>query len=319
MRYFARLLEQLQELVSNHKVGEQLVPPRLLTSVQIHGKRLAYFHMGLDKEGPAIILLHGFGGFFMDWPRIMAPLAKRYRVYALDLPGWGFSEPRDKVEGIEDDVAVVNEFIRQHSLDNVMLVGISYGAAVAWASAAGGNPAIKRLLLLNPMPPHPLKHLKSRLYRGIFMINRFEFAARWSARLMTKGQYKLICKENLKHYRLLDSLYLDVGYRVLTQPSIHRNLHAHAKKARSINWLAWEERLRAVRIPVTMMQGLEDKVFTLASARYLHGLLPHAELIEVADCGHAMVFDQHRKITVQIVKMLADEPEADPGPGKSPA
>lgn len=310
MRYFARLLVQLQELVSNHRAGEQLAPPPLLSSMRIRGKRLSYFQMGLGKPGPAIILLHGFGGFFMDWPRIMSPLARRHRVYALDLPGWGFSEPRDRIEGIEDDVDVVHEFIRQHELEEVLLVGISYGAAVAWASSATSDPAIKQLLLLNPMPPFPLRHLKSPLYRGIFLLNRLEFAARWAARLMTKAQYKLICKENLKHYRLLDSLYLDVGYRVLSQPSIHRNLHAHAKKARSINWQDWEDRLRTVRIPVTVMQGLEDKVFTLASARYLHSLLPYAELIEVADCGHAMVFDQHRKITAQIIKMLGTEPQS---------
>jgi pimeloyl-ACP methyl ester carboxylesterase len=304
MKYFARLLAELQELVDNHRPGQQLAPPKLLTSVQVAGKRVSYFQMGLGKPGPAVILLHGFGGFFMDWPRVMAPLARKHRVYALDLPGWGFSEPRDQNMGLEDDVAVIREFIRQHELDDVLLVGISYGAAVAWASAAASIPAVKRLLLLNPMPPFPLRYLRSRLYRAIFALNRIAFVSRWAGRLMTKSQYKLVCKENLKHYRLLDTLYLDVGFRVITQPSIHQNLHSHAKKARTIDWSTWEEQVRGIRIPVTILQGTDDKVFSLESARYLNGLIAHADLVEIEDCGHAMVFDQHRKVTAQILALL---------------
>jgi pimeloyl-ACP methyl ester carboxylesterase len=258
----------------------------------------------LGKPGPAVILIHGFGGFFMDWPRIIAPLSRKCRVYALDLPGWGFSEPCDAPEGIEDDVAVVSEFIRAQKLDEVVLVGISYGAAVTWATACQGIPQVKRALLLNPMPPYPLKHLKSPLYRMIFFLNRSAWFAKWSSRFMTKAQYKLVCKENLLHYRLLDSLYLDVGFRVLTQPTIHRNLYLHASKAGTIDWAAWEKKLGGVKIPVTIMQGREDRVFTLESARYLKSLIPGAELIEVEDCGHAMVFDQHRRVTAKVFEIL---------------
>jgi len=307
MKYFARLIEELQNLVKIHRAGDTLTPPALLKSLQIDGRRVSYLHMGLDKSGPAVLLVHGFGGFFMDWPRVMVPLSKRAPVYALDLPGWGFSEPRDHAEGLEDDVAIIAEFIRQNNLEEVILVGISYGAAVAWASAAQGISKVKRVVLLNPMPPHPLRHLKSLLYRLIFFVNRFEFTARWSSRFLTKSQYKWVCKENLKNYRLLDSLYLEVGFFVLRQPFIYRNLHSHAKKAFSINWEAWAGKLRDIQIPVTIMQGLDDKVFTMASARYLHSLIPHAELIEVKDCGHAMVFDQHKKITATLIHSLRKE------------
>ena len=301
MRYFTRLLSELRELTQRHKPGDHLVPPSLLNSVQIHGRRVSYFQMGLGKKGPPILLLHGFGGFFMDWPRVMAPLARYHRVYALDFPGWGFSEPRTKTEGIEDDVAVVSEFIRHHELEDTILVGISYGAAVAWASAAQKIKGLRKIVLLNPMPPFPLKHMKSLLYRGIFLLNSFAFTAKHSSKMMTKAHYKRICKENLKNHHLLDSVYLELGYLVLKQPFVHESLHLHSKKARSIDWKMWEKRLGGIKIPVTIMQGLDDRVFTIESAKYLHGLIPHSKLIEVEDCGHAMVFDQHRKIATYLL------------------
>jgi pimeloyl-ACP methyl ester carboxylesterase len=316
MRYFTRLLSELKELAARHKAGETLTPPSLLSSVKIHGRRVSYFHMGLRHKGPAIILLHGFGGFFMDWPRVMAPLARRHRVYALDLPGWGFSEPRDNTIGIEDDVGVIDEFIKHHQLEEVILVGISYGAAVSWAAAASKIPGLKKLVLLNPMPPFPLRHLKSPLYRAVFVLNSFALTARLGSRLMNKYQYKLICKENLKNHRLLDSLYLDIGYLVLKQPFVHQNLHIHSTKARSTDWKRWEDRVKEIDIPVTIMQGMDDRVFTIESARYLHGLIPGSKLIEVEDCGHAMVFDQHRKITAYLMQSLSttqgDNPNVTP-------
>src|SRR4051812_38497022 len=119
MRYFTRLLGELKELTLHHKAGQLLAVPKLLSSIVVRGKRISYFQMGLSQPGPPVLLLHGFGGFFMDWPRVMAPLAKKHRVFALDFPGWGFSEPRDNSLGIEDDVAVVTEFIRQLGLKEV--------------------------------------------------------------------------------------------------------------------------------------------------------------------------------------------------------
>ncbi len=306
MRYFARLLDELKDVVHRHKPGDPLVAPSLLSTVAIHGHNVSYFQMGLNKDGPAVILLHGFGGFFMDWPRVMVPLSKKYRVFALDLPGWGFSAPRpeNKTMGLEDDAETIREFIQCMGLEEVILVGISYGAAVAWASAAMKVKGISQVVLLNPMPPFPLRYLKSPLYRIVFMANSLPFTAKWLGRLMNKMQYKLMCKENLKNHRLLETLYLDLGYLVLKQPHIHQNLHLHARKAKTIDWSMWEKMLGRINLPVTIMQGVDDRVFTMKSAKYLRSLIPHSKLIEVKDCGHAMVFDQHRKITAYLLYLL---------------
>lgn len=311
MRRFHKLLQELKEVVQNHKPGDVLAPPPLLPSVEINGRRLSYAAMGLEHD-PArspVILLHGFGGFFMDWPRVMAPVSHHTRVYALDLPGWGFSEPNPNSRAMEDDVHVIRKFIHRMGLRNVILVGLSYGGGVAWASAALGVPFLQRVILLNPMPPHPLRYLRSPVYRSIFFMNLVESIGYWSHRAMNKSQYKVICRENLLNDRLLDSFYLDLAYLVIKQPKIPFMLGTHARGARRLNWNDWEHRLAGARVPVSILQGLDDRIFSLESARFLQGLIPHSELIEVPSCGHAMVFDRPKVVSDHILRFILGEQE----------
>jgi pimeloyl-ACP methyl ester carboxylesterase len=53
------------------------------------GFKVAYQAQGI--EGPAVILIHGFGASFYHWRKNTPELAKTCRVYALDLIGFGKS------------------------------------------------------------------------------------------------------------------------------------------------------------------------------------------------------------------------------------
>ena len=305
MRQFQKVLHELKDVVSNHRAGEPLVAPASLPSMDINGRRLSYAVAGPEtSDAPPVILLHGFGGFFMDWPRVMAPVARHTRVYALDLPGWGFSEPHLEARRIEDDVAVLNEFMTKLGLSRVILCGLSYGGGVGWASAAMGLARIQRVVLLNPMPTDPLRFLRSPIYRSIFMMNSSTMTSNLSHGFLNKALYKVICSENLLNHRLLDTFYLDLAYMVIKQPKIPFMLHAHSRGAREVNWGDWEHRLAGISIPVSILQGTDDRIFSMQSAKHLHRLIPTSELIEIQDCGHAMVFDQHRKVSDFLIKLL---------------
>ncbi|MGE0616175.1 MAG: alpha/beta hydrolase, partial [Bacteriovoracia bacterium] len=176
----------------------------------------------------------------------------------------------------------------------------SYGGGVTWAAAAQRLPQIQNIVLLTPMPPFPMRYLKSPLYRGIMWVNSRLWRARLSHKFVTKFQYKTICKENLFNPRLLDTFYLDLGYLVLKQPHVADTLHQHSVGARMIDWQKWEDRLRDVNVPTLILQGKQDKLFSPESARYLASLIPNARLHEIDRCGHAMIFDHHREVIRQV-------------------
>lgn len=305
MRGFQKILLELKEVVKSHRPGDTLTPPTAMSSIEIHGYRLSYVAAGVDNpEVPPVVLLHGFGGFFMDWPRVMAPLAKVTKVYAVDLPGWGFSEHNPSAKALEDEVKVVGAFLHKLGLKNVTLCGLSYGAGVVWAAASLHLARVARAVLLNPMPPHPLRYLHSSIYRSIFFLNSFRFANRLSHRLLTKSQYKLICRENLLNDRLLDSFYLDLAFMVIKQPKMPEIIYRHAVGAKTVDWNAWEHHLSGIRIPIRILQGENDRIFSMSSAQYLHNLIPNSKLESVPQCGHAMVFDQHKRVSDLILQDL---------------
>lgn len=306
MNQLQKVLHELKGIVARHRPGETLSLPASLSTVDINGQRIAYVAGGAESDPaiPPVVLLHGFGGFFMDWPRVMAPLARHTRVYALDLPGWGFSEANGQTKTLEEEVGLVQEFLSRLGLNRVILCGLSYGGGLAWAMAAMNVPRVSRVILLNPMPPHPLRYMHSPIYRGIFFLNRSELAGRIGLNLLTKSQYKIICRENLLNDRLLDTFYLDLAFLVMKQPKMNAQLRAHVIGAKATDWASWEHRLAGIRAPVSILQGCQDRIFSVESARYLHRMIPTSELIEIADCGHAMVFDQHRKVADFIIRHL---------------
>ncbi len=291
-------------MVKNSHPGETLQPPDTLLSEMIHSQPLRFVEMGVNQEGPAIILLHGFGGFFMDWPRVLVPVSKHAHTYALDLPGWGFSPGYSDLNSVTDHVEALNDFLEKRKIKRAYLVGISYGAAVAWAAAALGVPAVEKLLLINPMPPYPMRYMRSHLYKLIFQANRFEFVSRAIHRLLSRPQYLMVVKENLYKGRLLDSFYLQLGYLVIKQPYVGESIHNFARFAPHVNWSEWVRRLSHVSIPTIILQGLNDKIFSVESAKYLKQLIPSSTLVGVNQCGHAMAFDQHKIIINTIIDGL---------------
>src|SRR5437879_5313082 len=49
-------------------------------------------HLHEGGRGTSLLLIHGLGGPLM-WQRVLVPLSKRFRVMAVDLPGFGDSDP----------------------------------------------------------------------------------------------------------------------------------------------------------------------------------------------------------------------------------
>lgn len=96
--------------------------------IQINGLSVRYEEAG---RGKTLVFLHGWGGRWESWYPVFYPLSKRYRVVALDLPGFGESEMPKSVWGVTDYAEFVNDFIKKTGLKNVTIIGHSFGGAIA--------------------------------------------------------------------------------------------------------------------------------------------------------------------------------------------
>jgi pimeloyl-ACP methyl ester carboxylesterase len=96
--------------------------------VQIDGRQIAYRELG--SQGSPIIFLGGFGEPSWVWNPVLRRLARDHRVYALDLPPFGYSE-RKGPYSLAGWTKLVRDFATHFGLRRPFVVGHSLGAAVA--------------------------------------------------------------------------------------------------------------------------------------------------------------------------------------------
>src|SRR6266705_2249411 len=113
-----------------------------LSGGALDGLALHYVSAG---RGPAVVLLHGLGGFAESWRRTVEALAPRYTVIAVDLPGFGRSaKPRARYS-LGFFANALGGFLDGLGLGSVSLVGHSLGGAVAVAFSLTRPTRVERL------------------------------------------------------------------------------------------------------------------------------------------------------------------------------
>jgi pimeloyl-ACP methyl ester carboxylesterase len=112
----------------------------------VDGTTLAYRAFG--DHGTPIILLAGFIEPSWVWHRVGPLLGRRHRVFAVDLPPFGFSQRRGPYT-LARWAVLVRAFARKLGLVRPLLVGHSLGAAVAVSIAADDPRAVSGTVLLD--------------------------------------------------------------------------------------------------------------------------------------------------------------------------
>src|SRR5829696_1508442 len=87
------------------------------------GGRVHYVDFGGPDDAPTVVLVHGLGGSHLNWDLFAPRLTERARVLAVDLPGFGLSEPGHRIATVQNNVTVLDQFIREVAGTPVVLVG----------------------------------------------------------------------------------------------------------------------------------------------------------------------------------------------------
>ncbi|MEV6940688.1 alpha/beta hydrolase [Streptomyces sp. NPDC051172] len=111
------------------------------------GSRLRYYTVG---TGPALVLMHTVRGQLDYFQRVIPLLWDHYTIYALDLPGMGWSDivPGAQYEEPQLRAAVV-EFVRGLDLHDVTLSGESLGGALSLQASIDLKDRVSRVVAFN--------------------------------------------------------------------------------------------------------------------------------------------------------------------------
>jgi len=121
------------------------VPDATTTVLDLPGARLAYQVTG---DGPAVVLVHGFGLDMRMWDQQAEHLAARYQVIRYDCRGFGTSGPFDPahVYTHAGDLLALLDHLR---LGQAVLCGLSFGGRVVLQAALTAPERVRGLALLD--------------------------------------------------------------------------------------------------------------------------------------------------------------------------
>ena len=146
--------------------AEMAFPP-LGEIIEVDGQKVHTFVMGQPAgEAPDVVLIHGSGGNIRDLTASIAPtLAERYRVILIDRPGHGYTD-RINTTGasLQEQAQLLAATARQLGADKPVIVGHSFGGAVALAWAVHEPETLSGMVLL-ASPSNPWTTGVSRFYR----------------------------------------------------------------------------------------------------------------------------------------------------------
>lgn len=120
-------------------------PARQLT--RVHGLDLHWVELG---SGRPTVLLHGLSDSHRTWGKVAPALARTRRVLLLDLPGHGLSARPDASYTLDWHAHIVAGWLDALGLDEVDLVGHSFGGGVAQWLLLEHRKRVRRLALVAP-------------------------------------------------------------------------------------------------------------------------------------------------------------------------
>jgi pimeloyl-ACP methyl ester carboxylesterase len=242
----------------------------------VKGRRIHFVDRG-DKAKPAILFIHGFASSLVVWKRLVKALEGDYRVLALDLPGFGFSDKRRgdySPQGLADLTA---SFLAQRGVTRAHVVAHSWGSSVALALAHRHKQRVGRLALLGAWvyDDQIVPFLRWSKVRGL---GEMLFSLFYKQRVGDRFSLAFYEPERFVHHKAVIHVR-----KTLNRPGAVRAALAATRQQRLA---ALEKHYTRINHPTLLLWGREDGVARLKYGERLSRELSQARLRVLPRCGH---------------------------------
>lgn len=267
--------------------------------VDTHGIRTRYLEAG---SGPTLILMHGGGAgadAYGNWRECIPIFAKKYRVIAPDMVGFGRSDKPSPDDFTYDQPGRNRQLLSLLDALNIkqaFLVGNSMGGATCIGATLQRPELVERMVLMGsaglPIPERPSPQLLHNL--------NYDFTVEGMRRViagLTSPSYEP--PEDLVQYRY--NLTHEAGAKAALDA-----VNVHTRKGTLIYP---EDELRKIKQPILVVNGKEDGVSTLARAYRFLELFENSWGYIVPHCGHWAMIEHTADFCAAVERFLAQPVE----------
>lgn len=299
---------------------------RLKSILLPNGETLGY----REREGgeEVLLLIHGNMNSSYHWDVVLERLDRRYKLYAIDLRGFGISTYHEPIRALRDFADDVKLFSRALGLDRFAVMGWSTGGGVAMELAADWPEAVTKLILLASVstrgyPFHedggnglPDRSRRIASYAGIEALARNRLIAEAIARgdrAFLKRLYEAVIYDKNRPEEVRYEAYID---DILTQRNLMDVYHALNMFNVSVfdnEAAAGTGAVRRIAAPTLVLRGNRDMVISEAmAAETLADLGDIARFVPLQDCGHSPLVDDPAQLLQAVEAFLAADIAVQP-------
>jgi len=222
-------------------------------------------------EGEPVVLVHGLSGSTRWWIRNIAALAREYRVYLVDLPGFGAMRRLRHHFVLAEAAAWLAAWMKAVGLEEAHLGGHSMGGYVCLRLAAQRPEAVRRLVLVAPAGVPARRPLFGHLVPLLL-----------AARHATPSFLPVLAYDAVR-----------TGPVTLWRAA--RDLLAEDVR----------EDLRSIEAPTLLIWGEKDPLIPPAVGDLLREEIPNSRLLLLQRAGHVPMFDRPQEFDAALLAFLA--------------
>lgn len=224
-----------------------------------------------NQKGFPLILIHGLGGSIESWINNIEFLSTKFRVIALDLPGFGLSDKPRVSYTIKYYVNFLEKFINKLKINHLYLIGSSLGGHIGVEFTLRNRKMVDKLILISPAGVMP------KSFKGTITLKRYIKIVKAKS---ANDVFKILISIDKT---MVNHSYANVLYKRLSLPgskyAFISALKGSAKAPR------YDSKLAEINTNMLLLWGKEDKIIPL---KYVRPFIEHgnSRIIILENCGH---------------------------------
>lgn len=229
----------------------------------------------IDKgEGELVVLLHGWGSNISLFTSMIELLSKKYRVVAMDLPGFGSSDEPKTPWAVSDYTDFVIEFLKDYDASEVTFLGHSFGGRVIIKMFEKQNLPfkIKKLVLTGSAGVKPKKSTKQKIKQRIYKITKGVYQSKLVTKLFPDALENLRKRNGSADYNAASPTMRQILVKVVNEDLTHL--------------------FEKVTPPTLLVWGKNDTATPLGDGQLMEKLMPEAALVVLENSGHYAFLDE---------------------------
>jgi pimeloyl-ACP methyl ester carboxylesterase len=233
-------------------------------------------HYAAVGHGEPLVFVHGLSGSWRWWSRNIPTLAKHYRLYLIDLPGFGSMRHFARHFQLPETAIWLDKLLQELGLNEVHLIGHSMGGYICMAYTVLRPAKVKRLVLVDSIGIR---------YQSLFGEERLQLR-------LTNLALLAVFKTTPHFWPYIFYDYLRAGHTMVM------------RAARQIIALDAARTIAAVNVPTLLIWGANDDLVPLSLGRQLHQQLTGSRLLVLENTNHFPMFERPHEFNTALLDFL---------------